>query len=328
MCVELVAMQQLLQTEVHTVAPEVARIGRHIDTLGLAVIQTQLAINSQPVLHGKDDPHSRAVHVLDEDSLSHLGCKLLRCLAGPAQLFVVVALGLLSVLEPPGTQRIGVVGACGADRQVGCIGRMGKETIGIFGHALNLQTEDMQIMHDLGHAGGHHTQVLATAEHTGGVDEGGQFAQGRVAPELCVAMEEIVVVDAHDDLALIVVEFAETVRLIDRDTRVQQFGMGLVAHEEHFGMQVQQTIYKIGGVLVGEVMAEEIVLYLALGVELVAEEIDIAIVGAEELLFGLLGIVTEYLAEEIAADIGFDHTVFVEFDTHIPQVLHRVGHSR
>ena len=95
--------------------------------------------------------------MLVHDELGDLGRHMFGCFAPPAHLFVVELLGDGAVLFPPCAQRVGIVRAGRADAQVRCIGGVGKLHRRVFGHTLNLQTQNLQLVHHLRHAGGHHS---------------------------------------------------------------------------------------------------------------------------------------------------------------------------
>lgn len=52
--VEGILTEETLQTDVHAVAPIVTGIGRNVDALCISVGQTELLVDSKPILKGKD----------------------------------------------------------------------------------------------------------------------------------------------------------------------------------------------------------------------------------------------------------------------------------
>ena len=100
----------------------------------------------------------------------------------------------------------------------------------------------------------------------------------------------------------------------------------LVANEEYLAMQVQETIHHvvdIAMVLVSctVIWVEEELLHLALGVEMLREEIDVSVVGKEEIVLHILGVIAESVAEEVSADIWLGEAILVELHAHVPEVL-------
>jgi hypothetical protein len=98
-------------------------------------------------------------------------------------------------------------------------------------------------------------------------------------------------------------------------------------------MQIQESvedIVDIAVVLVSRTVlrVEEELLHLALGVEMLREEIDISVVGKEEIVLHILGIVAEGVAEEVSTDIWLGEAILVELHAHVPEVLERIRHSR
>ena len=91
-------------------------------------------------------------------------------------------------------------------------------------------------------------------------------------------------------------------------------------------MQVQETIHHIvdiAMVLVSRTVlrVEEVCLYLALGIQMLWEEIDISVVCAEEIVLHILGIITKSITQEIRTDIWLGEAILVELHAHIPEVL-------
>ena len=150
-----------------------------------------------------------------------------------------------------------------------------------------------------------------------------------------MAAIEVIVVDVHQNTLLVVVELVVGVRLIDADTRVKHLGVLLVAYEQHFAMQIEQSLAQVDSLVfvheacfVQLVVALQygikVVLHFHLGVKLVFEPEDVSVIRVQEALFGCFCIVAEHIAEEVRADIGFGHSVDVQTNAHVPQVLRRV----
>ena len=98
-------------------------------------------------------------------------------------------------------------------------------------------------------------------------------------------------------------------------------------------MQVQETVHHIVDIAMVLVSCtvlwiEEVCLYLALGIQMLWEEIDISVVCAEEVVLHILGIIAEGITQEIRSDIWLGEAILIELHTHVPEVLHRVWHSR
>ena len=134
---------------------------------------------------------------------------------------------------------------------------------------------------------------------------------------------EIIVVDIRQQLALVAVELLVIVRLIERNTWVKHRWVLLITHEQYLAMQVQQTVHHILDIAIilmsrTVLRIEEEGLYLALGIQILREEIDISIVGAEEIVLHILGIITEGITEEIRTDIWFGQAILIQLNTHIP----------
>ena len=203
MSVESVLLEQFFEGEVHTVVPEMLWVRRQVDTLSVLVSQTNITINSKPVLQWENHPHCWAIHVLINDEFGDFWCHLLWSFTPPAHLLVVELLSDLAVFLPPSTNRVHVVGTDSTNAMIRSV-RWVSESYGwVLRHALNLEREDLQLVHDIRHTGRHHTEVLAAAEHVGRSDECRQLLECRLAPERSVAVVEVVVVDVSQELALV-----------------------------------------------------------------------------------------------------------------------------
>lgn len=139
-------------------------------------------------------------------------------------------------------------------------------------------------------------------------------------------MVEIVVVDVHEELALVGIQLAEVMRLIHGDTWVEHRRVLLVTHEENLAMEIEQAIEDVIDIALAlqcstVLRVEEVLLNLALGVKVLREVVDIAVVGEEEVLLHKLGIIAKDFAEEVSADIWFGEAVLIELHAHVPKVL-------
>ena len=104
---------------------------------------------------------------------------------------VVVFAGEIAIFFPPAADGGGVVGAGGADAEVGVLGYVGEVDAGLFGHPLDFKGEDAKLAHGFRDCGGDHAEVFAAGEHAGSVKEGRELAECRLFPELLVAAEEV-----------------------------------------------------------------------------------------------------------------------------------------
>ena len=141
------------------------RVSRHVDTVGELVFDAHVAIDSKPVLQRENRPHSGTVHMLVDDELGYFRTHLLRRIAPPTHLLVVETLSDRTVFLPPSTQRVHVVRTCRADRLIRSVSRMCELDGRVFRHTLDLQTEDLQFVHHIGHASRYHTKILAATKH-------------------------------------------------------------------------------------------------------------------------------------------------------------------
>ena len=93
--------EQFFERDMHTVVPEMTRISRDIDSVGVLIFDTDITIDSEPVLQRENHPHSGTIHVLIDDKLCYLGRHLSWCFALPPHLLVVEALCNDAVFFPP-----------------------------------------------------------------------------------------------------------------------------------------------------------------------------------------------------------------------------------
>ena len=181
--VERVLLEQVLEGEVHAVVPEMLWVRRQVDTLSVLVSQTDITIDSKPVLQWENHPHCWAIHVLINDEFGNFWRHLLWSFTPPAHLFVVELLSHSAVLFPPSTNRVHIVGTDGTNAHIWSISRMRKRYSWVLRHTLDLEREDLQLAHHIRHTRRHHTQVLAAAEHVGSSNQGREFLERRLAPE-------------------------------------------------------------------------------------------------------------------------------------------------
>ena len=263
--------------------------------------------------------------MLVDDELCYLRRHLLRSFAPPPHLFVIEPLCHSAVFLPPSAERVHIVCTGCTNALIRCVSRMRELNRRIFRHTLYLERQNLQLMHHVRHASRHHTQVFAAAEHMGSTYERRQFAHRRVAPELGMTAIEIIVVDAHQYLFLVRIEFVERMALIDRDTRMQPSRPALVFHEEHLAMEINQSVAYIlrrsgtqsAGFELFLVAHQAVVpsLHLRLGIKLRTEPIDIVIACLEGMLFSPFCIISQHVSQEIGADIRLGHSIPVEANT-------------
>ena len=273
--------------------------------------------------------------MLVDDELGNLRRHLFGSIAPPTHLLVVETLGHRMVFFPPSAQRVHIVRAGRADRLIRSVGRMRELNGRIFRHTLDLETEDLQLVHHIGYASRYHSEVFAAAEHMRCTDERRQFAHSGVAPEGCMTTIEIVVVDTHEHLFLIAVKLVERMALIDRDTRMQPTRTTLVFHEEHFAMEIDQTVAYIMYRFLGQAAGFELFLiakqtispflHFRLRVKLRTEPIDVVIACLEGVFLSPFGIKTKDVTQEVRTDIRLGHTIPVKANTLCAEIVGNAG---
>ena len=140
---------------------------------------------------------------------------------------------------------------------------------------------------------------------------------------------EIVIVNICQQLTLVSIELLVVVRLVERDAWMEHRWVLLVANEEYLAMQVQETIHHILDIAMILVSCtvlriEEVGLYLALGIQMLWEEIDITVVCAEEIVLHILGIIAKGIAEEVRADIWLGEAILISSTSLLLRVLHQM----
>ena len=132
---------------------------------------------------------------------------------------------------------------------------------------------------------------------------------------------------------MVSIQLAEVMRLIHGDTWVEHRRILLITHEKNLTMEIEQAIENIIDIALAlqcstVLRVEEVLLYLALGVKVLREVVDIAVVGEEEVLLHKLGIIAKDFAEEVSTEVRTSEAVLIELHTHVPKVLERIRHSR
>ena len=112
----------------------------------------------------------------------------------------------------------------------------------IFGHALNVERENLQCAHHSGNAVGNHAEVFGACEHRRGVDDGRELPHGFAIPEVVVAMIEEIVVEAVERPAFVVVEVTVYVGELGGDARMVFAFFHRVFNEEYLIDQTLQGV--------------------------------------------------------------------------------------
>ena len=147
---------------------------------------------------------------------------------------VEVVLRALLVLIPPLAQGGHVVSRDGVDTAIGVAREVSEARGRILRHRLDLEREDAQLVHHPGHAVGHHTEILGTDEHAGGLCELGQLLHRLSIPELVVATVEVVVVELVEVILLILAELGVCLLILDSDTWMPAIAALVVDEEQTF----------------------------------------------------------------------------------------------
>ena len=96
-------------------------------------------------------------------------------------------------------------------------------------------------------------------------------------------------------------------------------------------MQIQQTILEIIQCIIAQLVIPfclwtrqlfvEVIFHFPLVVKFFFEPEDITITRIQEMFLGIFCIKTKCIAQEISTDIRFCHTILIQLNSHIPQVL-------
>ena len=202
---------ELLKRQMHAVAPVVVRVGGLVDLLVVRVLAAQSAVGRQPVLKRDDAEHRRAFQVQVEDLAADPRLGVIGGLAALVEHVVEILLSGVTVGLPPCADARHVVGRRSADGEVGIVPCVAKLQLRVFRHALDLEREDLELMHHGRHAVGYHAEVLGAAEHARGVDERRQLPHRLAIPEVVVAVIVEVVVETVEAPFLVVAQVAELI---------------------------------------------------------------------------------------------------------------------
>ena len=124
---------------------------------------------------------------------------------------IVILLGTGDVLVPPHTQGRHIMTGDGADRAVWVTAQMTKLNRWILWHALELQAQNLQLVHHPWHTIRYHTQVFGTNQHTGSLNQLRQLLHRLAIPELVVSAIEVVVIKTIECCLVNIIE-----RLVDK----------------------------------------------------------------------------------------------------------------
>ena len=184
---------------------------------------------------------------------------------------------------------------------------MTEANLRVFRHGLDLEREDAQLIHDPGHAVGHHAEVLGTDKHAGGLCQAWQFLHGLLIPVLVVATVEIVVVEAVEGILVLIPESLIDKVVLHADTWVELVGVLTVVHEEHVADESIESVTQVVFVL-----AFEELLNLALCVKFGLHLPNIVVLMIEEVFFDIGRTLTKDTLKCPVGDEGTRHVFFVE----------------
>ena len=128
----------------HAVTPIVARVRRFVDAFGIDIGQAQVLVDSEPVLPREDAEHGRTVDMATHDFFTQPGRGIGGRIAAVAEHLEEIARRTHRIFLPPSAQCGHVVRAGTAHRPTGIGFDVGKLTPVGFGHALNLEGEELK----------------------------------------------------------------------------------------------------------------------------------------------------------------------------------------
>ena len=234
---------------------------------------------------------------------------------------IVVFLRALPVLVPPDTQRGHIVGGNRTDGAVGILREMAELHLRVFRHRLEFEREDAQFVHHPRHTVGHHTQVLGTYEHTGGLGEFGQFLHGLAVPELVVATVIVVVVEFVEDELITVVETLVDEVELNGNARMELVRILAVAQEEHVTDERVESVADGGErqcmLLLALVVLHFLVprLHLALRVESLLHTVASVVDRLQEIRPHVVGILVEHAVDHPVHDERLQEQFVLEMQT-------------
>ena len=203
------------------------------DALGIGIGQAQLLVHGQPILQTDDAKHGAGEQMAGDDVASQPSRQWMRCAATSVEHGIEVVLRALIILVPPLAERRHIVRGNGAYRAIGVLAQVTEPHVGVFGHALYLQAEYLEVFQHPWNAVGHHAQVFRAYQHACGLHQSRQLAHGLPIPELVVAAIEIVIVKAVEGLFVAVVQALVDEIVLRGDARMEKVGVFPVAQEEH-----------------------------------------------------------------------------------------------
>ena len=185
----------------HAIAPVVARHGRDVDTLGTGILKAQRLVHGKPVLQRDETQHGGAEHVARDNLLGKPPRHDTRSLTVLAESLVPVGLGTLLIVFPPLTQRGHIVREYRSNTAVRIVLKTAEAHKG-FRHGLYLKGKHAQTLHHGTHTTGHHAQILGADKHLRSLHKGRKLLHGLGSPEIIVAVEEILLVEAVEGALL------------------------------------------------------------------------------------------------------------------------------
>ena len=201
--VEIRLLHERFETDVHAITPVVARVRRFVDAFGIDIGQAQVLVDGEPVLPGENAEHGGTVDMATHDFFAQPGRGIGGDIAAVAEHLKEVACRTRRIFLPPSAECGHVVRAGTAHRPPRIGTNIGELTPVGFGHALNLEGEELKLLHHPRHTIGHHAQIFATGQHGSGAAECGEFGHGRSIPEVVVTLVIEAMVQALKSLSFV-----------------------------------------------------------------------------------------------------------------------------
>ncbi len=114
-CIKFLFAKQLFQCQMHSVAPEISRICRNINSFGMWIFESQFFIHRHPVLPRQNHQHRIRLQVLFYNFFCDQRRTHFRCRSLQTQCPIIKALRKSIILFPPGTYRVHIVCRCSAN---------------------------------------------------------------------------------------------------------------------------------------------------------------------------------------------------------------------
>ena len=185
----------------------------------------------------------------------------------------------------------------------------------ILRHALDFQTQNLQLFHYPRHTVGYHTQIFATDEHRCTLSQHRELLHGFVIPELVVTLVVVMVVQTVECFLFAVAQAFEDEVVLNGDARMVSGRILAVGHEQDIANQRINAFAHVHALFV--FLAGKPGFHLALGIVFRTHFPDIVMAVLQECFLHEICLFTEHAVKNILVDERTCHEILLEVQAEV-----------